>query len=210
MNNTIADTMGQKGGSNNGSKIYLNSNIVDSYDNLSARFASQQPSVDVIWQEYYDTTTLATATALNYSFFRAPNTGGNALSNLAGSNGRLAGDQAMVVKAIKFEYYVPTAAVPVNLVELKNLYSQTYLQFWVMNKPYWDNNALCFVDPEASQVVSTTFHASQPFKPVNLPIEIIIAKNTSFYITATAPAVTLAATISIKCSICGVLFRGVQ
>lgn len=195
---------------NKNTPVILNSNVAPGYDDLKALFNTSVPSYDVVWQPYYDSVALVSATAGTYKFFQAPNTGGNYLSNLSGANGRLAGDQAMLVKSIWFQFTNADTSKPIDVTVAKELFKTLYFKFWVMNKSYYDNNGLPFIDPQAGLTVSTQFYASQPFRRYNFPIDVVIPPNASFFVEATWSATTLAQTSTLQCTIEGVLYRGVQ
>jgi hypothetical protein len=173
-------------GATAGQAIPLNPGALPPLSDLQAMFATNKPAVDVIWQEFYDSTPLTTATAGQYSFFQNPSALGRAFSNLVGGQGNLPSNYSMVVKAIKF-WTVDNSTKGVNTAETKNLFKSIYYQFKVGDKSYNDNQGTKF-----------------------FPVDIIIPPRISFYVDTSWASSTLTNTTTLYCSVLGGLYRNVQ
>jgi hypothetical protein len=196
-------------GATAGQAIPLNPGALPPLSDLQAMFATNKPAVDVIWQEFYDSTPLTTATAGQYSFFQNPSALGRAFSNLVGGQGNLPSNYSMVVKAIKF-WTVDNSTKGVNTAETKNLFKSIYYQFKVGDKSYNDNQGTKFLMPGANIAVSTELYALNPFQWYNIPVDIIIPPRISFYVDTSWASSTLTNTTTLYCSVLGGLYRNVQ
>lgn len=193
-----------------GAKPILNNPVAPSLADLKELFATQQPAVDIIWKDIYDTApVLVTATAGSYNFFQSPNTGGSQFSNFKGQ-GVLPSNQAMVVYDIGLELYNTDTSKSLDAAVIKEFLRTVYIQVQVADKVYADNMGLKFLADGSGVTAATQIYANQPFKAWHLPIYIVIPPQINFFVASSWAATTLAQTTYFKCTLSGVYYRGVQ
>jgi len=190
--------------------IITNNNLLPGYDQVASYLRPQAESIDLTWKTIYDDVALNSAANQSYNFFQNPNNTNQFDSNVIGGQGQLPGQEAMIVRGVKFTIENDVTTAPLNMVTVKEILRQMYWQIWVGNKFYLDGDGMLFWDNRAYTVVNTNYYGFTPTKAWDQPLDIPIPPLTQIYVKTSWVNPTLSNNWKMKCYLIGAYYRGVQ